>query len=157
MGNSLWSAEAIVAVLMLSGTHLAFGQKQEETPPPPNKESAEWERTLKGLKQAKPIPDPSHLVTPKTVTPSGGVQGFEPKTGEVTAKPASTKSAGPPRGHKEGKEGAQPNNADGGKPNDGQSGGQSKATEKPSSRWKKQSSATYGERGFPPRVLPPQP
>jgi len=117
MGNSLWPAEAIVVLLTFSGTHLAFGQKQEGTPPPPaNKESAEWERTLKGLKQAKPIPDPSHLMTPKTVTPSGGVQGFEPKTGEVTAKPASTKPAGPARGHKEGKAGAQPNNANGGKP-----------------------------------------
>jgi hypothetical protein len=115
--KSLWIAGAIVAVLLFSGAHLAFAQKQKDTPPPPaSKESPEWERTLEGLKKAKPIPDPSQPVTPKKAMPSGGLHGFDPKTGEVTAMPATTKAAAPAQQHKDGKAAAQPKNAKAGKP-----------------------------------------
>ena len=114
VGKSLWSAGVIVAVLLFSGTHRAFAQKQKDTPPPPaGKESADSERAAEGLKKAKPMPDPSHPVTPKTVTPSGGLQGFDSKTGNVNPVPATTKAAAPAKKHKKGKPGAQPKNANG--------------------------------------------
>jgi hypothetical protein len=116
VGKSLWSAGAIVAVLLLYGEHLAFAQEQKDTPPrPASKESAEWERTLEGLKKAKPMPDPSHPVTPKTATPSGGLQGFDPKTKGMTTMPATTKAAAPAKQHKDGKAVAQPKGANVGK------------------------------------------
>jgi hypothetical protein len=104
VGRSLWSAGVIVAMLLFSGAHRALAQKQKDAPPPPaDKESADWERATEGLKKAKPIPDPSNPVKPKKVTRSGGLQGFDPKTGHVTYEPAPTKAATPAKKHKRGK------------------------------------------------------
>jgi hypothetical protein len=89
-------------MLLFSGAHRALAQGLEDRPPAPaHKESADSERATEGLKKAKPIRDPSNPVTPKEVTPSGGLQGFDPKTGQVTDKPAAT---APAKKHKQGKE-----------------------------------------------------
>ena len=117
MVKSLWTAGVIVAMLLLSPrAHRALAQQQKDAPrPPTDKQSADWERAAEGLKKAKPIPEPSHPVRPKEVTPSGGLQRFDPKTGHVTEEPASTKAAAPAKKHKQGKGCTQPKNATGSK------------------------------------------
>ena len=117
MGKGLWSAGALVALLLLFATHLSFSQEQKDTPTPtPSKEAAEGQRALEGLKKANPIPDPSPPVAPNTATPSGGLQGFDPKTGDVTAKPANSKATARETGHKKGKAPAHPKKAHARKP-----------------------------------------
>jgi hypothetical protein len=117
MGRSLLSTATIFAVLLIAGGNIAFAQKQTPTRPrPTTAESAEWERMLEGLKKAKPMPEPSHLATPKTVTPHEGLAGFDPKTGEVTNLPAAEAQAPTGLQHKDRKPDAQPKNASGGKP-----------------------------------------
>ena len=100
MVKSLWTAEVIAAMVLSPGAHRVLAQQQKDVPQPPaDKQSADWDRAAEGLKKAKPIPEPSHPVTPKEVTPSGGLQGFDPKTGHVTQEPASTKAAVPAKRH----------------------------------------------------------
>jgi hypothetical protein len=112
----LWTAEVIAAMVLSPGAHRVLAQQQKDVPQPPaDKQSADWDRAAEGLKKAKPIPEPSHPVTPKEVTPSGGLQGFDPKTGHVTEEPASPKTPAPATKHKQGKAATQPKNATGSK------------------------------------------
>ena len=116
MVKSLWTNGVIVAMLLSSGAHRGLAQQQKDAPQPPaDKQSADWERAAEGLKNAKPIPEPSHPVTPKEVKPSGGLQGFDPKTGHVTKEHATTKAAAPAKKHKQGKGCTQPKDATGSK------------------------------------------
>ena len=116
MGNGLWSAGASGALLLLLATHLALSEQKDTPVPPPSKEAAEGQRALEGLKKAKPIPDPSPPVARKPAAPSGGLQGFDPKTGNVTAKPANSKAAARATGYKKGKAAAHPKKATARKP-----------------------------------------
>jgi hypothetical protein len=117
--KSQWAIGVIAAMLLSAGAHRARAQQQKDDPPPPiNEQSADWERAAEGLKKAKPIPEPSHPVTPREVTPSGGLQRFDPKTGRVTQEPASTKAAAPAKRHKRSEGCTQPKNATGSKLSD---------------------------------------
>lgn len=91
-GSALCTATILAAMLVPAG-QLASAQKEKDNVPRPAAAvSSEWARIQEGLKRAKPMPDPKHALSAKTLTPHGDLTAFDAK-----AKTLVSVSAAEPR------------------------------------------------------------
>jgi hypothetical protein len=105
---------ATILGLSVLPTGFVFAQKQKaELPRPEALESPEWARVREGLKKAKPMPDPKHVLGMKTLTEHGDLTGFDPHTKGAMNVPAAEPRAEKGLQHDEGKPGAAPTNQNG--------------------------------------------
>jgi hypothetical protein len=109
-------AGVLAVVLTIAASTIAQGQTLPGVQAPKNAVSSEWERIREGLRQAKPIPEPTYAVRPDTSTESGGLLRFDPISGNTSPVPSSNyngnvlPSGGSPE---EGRPSAVPSSVDG--------------------------------------------